>query len=128
VCRTVTTSLFTNRSRLKRTAVGLKPRDFLLLRLMKCNMALSSDLSTPAATDNGRRQRRPGPSPINNSNYEEKSLIEIDMASVALCRVRYPEMVQGHHLVLVVGVFAIVDACGLLGGRNHHRFRLWLDL
>jgi hypothetical protein len=50
------------------------------------------------------------------------------MASVALCRVRYPEMVQGHHLVLVVGVFAIVDACGLLAGRDHHRFRVWLDL
>ena len=50
------------------------------------------------------------------------------MASIALCRIRRPEMVQGHHLVLVVGVFAIVDACGLLGSYNHHRLHLRMDL
>ena len=61
-------------------------------------------------------------------SYEKKSRIEIGMARVACRRVCRPEVVQGHHVVVVVGVFAIVDACGLLDSYNHHRLRVWLDL
>lgn len=60
--------------------------------------------------------------------HEKKRLIEIDMASVALCRIRYPEMVQGHHLVVVVGVVARLDHRGLLDACACHRFHFRIYL
>lgn len=65
---------------------------------------------------------------IKNDHYEKGSLIEIGMACTAYRRVCRLKMVQSHHHVLVVGVFAIVDACGVLGCSAYHRFRFRMDL
>ena len=93
-------------------------------------MALSSDSQNTRSY--GQRATAMPPKSFEetfkNDHYEKESLIEIGMACRAYRRVRRLEMVQGHHLVMVVGDFAIVDACGVLGCRAYHRFRFRMDL
>lgn len=50
------------------------------------------------------------------------------MARIADRRVCRLEMVQGHHMVVVVGAFAHLVHRGLLDVRAYHRFRFRLDL